>query len=266
MAKIIDCITFFDNNFMFDLRYSVLKNYVDQFVICESLYDHTGKKKKKNFSWKAKYNKKKITYILMKSPFPKKNDRWKNQAFQRDYILKKLNFASPDDFIFFSDPDEIIRPEKLKNFKLKKKYGIFLQDCFNYKFNLFNKYESPWEGTRVAKKKDLKSIDFMRQKVLTKNLKKFFKLNNEKSIEVINQGGWHFNNIMSPDKISVKLRTFAHSEFSSKRYSSIKIIENKIKKKKDLFERGHVYQKIEMDNNFPKFLLENKKKYKKYIL
>ena len=23
----------------------------------------------------------------------------------------------------------------------------------NYKFNLFNPYESPWEGTRVAKKK-----------------------------------------------------------------------------------------------------------------
>ena len=106
----------------------------------------------------------------------------------------------------------------------------------------------------------------MRQKVLTKNLKKFFKLNNEKSIEVINHGGWHFNNIMSPDKISVKLRTFAHSEFSSKRYSSIEVIENKIKKKKDLFEREHVYQKVEMDNNFPKFLLENKKKYKKYIL
>ena len=84
------------------------------------MYDQTGKKKKKNFSWKAKYNKKKITYILMKSPFPKKNDRWKNQAFQRDYILKKLNFASPDDFIFFSDPDEIIRPEKLKNYDDKK--------------------------------------------------------------------------------------------------------------------------------------------------
>jgi len=33
MTKIIDCITFFDNNFMFELRYNVLKNYVDYFVI-----------------------------------------------------------------------------------------------------------------------------------------------------------------------------------------------------------------------------------------
>ena len=266
MAKIFDCITFFDNNFMFDLRYNILNDYVDQFVICESLYDHTGKKKKKNFILKSKYNKKKITYILMKSPFPKKNSRWRNQAIQRDYLLKKLKFVSLEDYIFFSDPDEIIRPEKLKNFKLKKKYGIFLQNCFNYKFNLFNKYESPWEGTRVAKKKDLKSIDFMRQKVLSKNLKKFFKFNIEKNIEIINNGGWHFNNIMSPKKISLKLRTFAHSEFSDNRFSFHKIIDDKIKNKIDLFERGHIYKKVKLDKDFPKFLLDNKKKYNKFIL
>ena len=266
MAKIFDCITFFDNNFMFDLRYNILNDYVDQFVICESLYDHTGQKKKKNFIWKSKYNKKKITYILMKSPFAKKNDRWKNQAIQRDYLLKKLKFVSSEDYIFFSDPDEIIRPEKLINFKLKKKYGIFLQDCFNYKFNLFNKYESPWEGTRVAKKKDLKSIDFMRQKILSKNLKKFYKFNIEKNIEIISKGGWHFNNIMSPKKISIKLKTFAHSEFSSNKFSSYKIIDDKIKNSEDLFERGHIYKKVKLNQNFPKFLLDNKKKYRKFIL
>ena len=45
--KIVDCITFFDNNFMFDFRYNVLKNYVDYFVICESTFDHKGNAKKK---------------------------------------------------------------------------------------------------------------------------------------------------------------------------------------------------------------------------
>ena len=57
-----------------------------------------------------------------------------------DYIIKKLNFAEDNDFIFFSDPDEILNPEVLKNFDLKKKYGIFLQRFFNYKFNIFNPY------------------------------------------------------------------------------------------------------------------------------
>ncbi len=153
MNKIVDCITFFDNNFMFDLRYNILKNYVDYFVICESKYDHTGKKKKKNFIWKKKYNKSKIKYFFLEEPFPKKNNRWENQAIQRDYLLKCTNFLSPNDYIFFSDPDEIMNPKLLKNFMLKKKYGIFLQNCYNYKLNLFNPFESPWEGSRVAKKK-----------------------------------------------------------------------------------------------------------------
>ena len=48
--KIIDCVTFFDNNFMFEIRYNILVNYVDYFVICESKYDHKGKKKEISFS------------------------------------------------------------------------------------------------------------------------------------------------------------------------------------------------------------------------
>ena len=44
--KIIDCVTFFDNNFIFEIRYNILVNYMDYFVICESKYDYTGKKKK----------------------------------------------------------------------------------------------------------------------------------------------------------------------------------------------------------------------------
>ena len=43
--KIIDCMTFFDNNFMFEIRYNILVNHVDYFLICESIYDHAGKKK-----------------------------------------------------------------------------------------------------------------------------------------------------------------------------------------------------------------------------
>ena len=102
---------------------------------------------------------------------------------------------------------------------MNKKYGIFLQNCFNYKFNLFNKYESPWEGTRVAKKKNLKSIDFMRQKVLKKNLKyNFFRIDKEKNIQIFHDAGWHFSDVMTVDQISLKLKTFAHVEFSNEKF------------------------------------------------
>ena len=44
--KIYDCITFFDENLITNARFEILKNVVDYFVICESNYDHRGKKKK----------------------------------------------------------------------------------------------------------------------------------------------------------------------------------------------------------------------------
>jgi len=44
-SKIYDCITFFRENFITNVRFEILKNVVDHFVICESRYDHKGKKK-----------------------------------------------------------------------------------------------------------------------------------------------------------------------------------------------------------------------------
>ena len=267
MGKKIDCITFFDNNFMFDFRYNVMKNYVDKFVICESLYDHRNNKKGVNFDPEKKYiNDPQILHIVVEKPFPKNTNAWQNQAIQRDYIIKKLNFAEENDFIFFSDPDEILNPEVLKNFDLKKKYGIFLQRFFNYKFNIFNPYESPWEGTKVCKKKNLKSIDFMREKVRKKNLRyKFYRFDKEKNIQIFENAGWHFNNVMSPEKISKKLKTFAHNEFSSEEFSSVETIRNKINAKVDLFNRNEKYEVVRIDEGFPKYLLDNLLKFKDYI-
>jgi beta-1,4-mannosyl-glycoprotein beta-1,4-N-acetylglucosaminyltransferase len=252
---------------MFNLRYKILENQVDYFVVCESLYDHKGQFKDKKFIFKNDFDENKIKYILLDKPFPKKNNGWENQALQRDYLLDNLDFASEEDYIFFSDPDEIVKPEILNNFELSKKYGIFLQNVFNYKFNLYNRYESPWEGTRVSKKKNLKSIDYMRQKVKLKNLKySLYRIDKEKNIEIFDDAGWHFNNIMTPEEISLKLKTFAHTEYSSERYSSVDVIKKKINNKVDLFERGHEYQVLKLNEDFPEYILENLEKYGEFII
>ena len=44
--KVFDCITFFRENLITNLRFEILNDVVDYFIICESLYDHRGKKKK----------------------------------------------------------------------------------------------------------------------------------------------------------------------------------------------------------------------------
>ena len=72
--------------------------------------------------------------------------------------------------------------------------------------------------------------------------------------------------MLSPEEISLKLKTFAHSDFAEDKYSSPKIIKKKIDLRIDLFERGHIYKKKEIDNTFPKYLNENQDKFKKFII
>jgi beta-1,4-mannosyl-glycoprotein beta-1,4-N-acetylglucosaminyltransferase len=75
----------------------------------------------------------------------------------------------------------------------------------------------------------------MRQKIILKNLKySFWRIDKNKDIEIINNGGWHFNNIFSPKDISIKLKTFAHTEFSKPEFSDTKVIKEKIDKNKKL--------------------------------
>ena len=177
--------------------------------------------------------------------------------------LKKLQHIDLEDYIMFSDPDEIPNPKTLKNLKLKK-YGIFLQKMYCYKFNLFIKKRSLGRNKDFKK---LKSIDYMRQKILMKNLNKsFLKFYKKKDIEIFQNGGWHFNSIISPSEISKKLKTFAHVEFSKKKYSDIKIIKQNIKDYKDLFGRDIYYKKENLNNSFPEYILKNKKSLKKWIL
>ena len=166
----------------------------------------------------------------------------------------------------FSDSDEIPNPSKLINFKLNKKFAIFMQNFFVYKINIFNQHESPWEGTKICKKKNLKSFTYLRKKIQKKNLKKpFWKLNNEKSIEIVNNGGWHFNNLYSPEIISKKLQIFPHKEYSGQEFSNKSVIEQKIMNLEDLFNRGHKYQKIDIRKYLPKYFLDNLNYFKNYL-
>ena len=62
------------------------------------------------------------------------------------------------------------------------------------------------------------------------------------------------------------MKTFAHKEYSGEEFSSLNIIKDKINKKIDLFNRGHTYKVVNLDNNFPKYILDNLEKFEDYIV
>ena len=128
--KIFDCVTFFEENRLMKLRFNILNDYVDHFVVCEGKFDHQGKKKKINFN-KNNYPefKNKIIHIIV-GEFPKNLNPWERQAFQRENILTGIKKAKDNDLILFSDPDEIPNLAKLKKNNLKKKIYYFFTRSF----------------------------------------------------------------------------------------------------------------------------------------
>ena len=162
--KIFDCITFYDENLLTNTRFEILKNVVDYFVIVESNFDHKGNKKKINFKLLNPEFENRIRHIIIKENFPSNLDGWGIEAFQREKINLGLFDAKADDLIMYSDSDEIPNPDVILKLNLERKYGIFLQKFFVYKINIFNEHETPWEGTRICKKKDLTNFTHLRKK------------------------------------------------------------------------------------------------------
>ena len=264
--KIFDCITFFNENLLTNARFEILKDVVDYFVVCESQFDYRGKKKKINFKLINNEFKDRVRHLVLTDRFPNIKDLWKSEEYQREAIFRSLKDANSDDLIMYSDSDEIPNPEVFKKNFFFKKYGIFMMNMYVYKINLYNQYESPWEGTRICKKKNLNSFSFLRKKILAKNLKKpLWRFFIEKDIQIIKDGGWHFNNLYTPSIISKKLKTFPHIEYSNREFSSITAIKNKIKCHIDLFNRGHAYKILKLDRSYPKYILKNQKLFKNYL-
>ena len=271
--RIIDCFNYFDEDKILDLRLNILNDYVDQFVIVEAKEDHQGKKKKLNFKISnfRKFSKK-INYIVQNkieidaNLKIKKNwsvNHLRDQS-QRNYIINGIRNADSNDWIIISDIDEIPNPKSFHFFNPKNKFAFFKQKFFYYKFNLLNKTTPFWFGSRICVKKHLKSPQWLRSFKIKKrtilNKLGFF------NCQIINNGGWHFSFIKTPEQIIRKIEAFAHSEFNIKQFKNKNKILNKIQNNEDLFDRNISYKKINLNNSFPDYLVQNKKLYKKWII
>lgn len=271
--KIYDCITFFQSNLLFEIRFQTLKNVVDHFVICEATKTHVGTPKKIRFNFKKwkKYGDK-IIFIKV-NDLPKISLKGKKDYGLLKIQIEKLFFgikeASENDLIILSDEDEIPNPNKIKEFNYNKyKFGFFMQRMYNYKINILNLTEGNgnWPGSRICKKKDLKSFFYLRTLKVKNIYSPFWKFYKEKSIQLIKNGGWHFTYLMSPKEILYKIRNMAHTELNKNNFANLKSIEDKIQNLEDIFERKNLYQKVKIDKTYPKYILNNRSKFKNFIL
>lgn len=261
---IIDCCSFFDEFEVLDLRLNYLSKFVDKFIITEGCYDHRGLERKTLFNInKFSHLKDKIIYLKIKS-YPNLNDPWHMLRYQRNYVTNELKNFSKDDLVMISDVDEIPRMQRIENYiKSNKKFGIFKQKMFYYRFNYLNINEPDWFGTRICKLKYLKSPDWLRG--LKPKKYSFWRFDKEKSIYIIDHGGWHFSFLYDERGISKKLSSYQHTEFDNKKINNLQNIKNKINNMEDILGRGYKFKKIKIDSSFPDYLSNNKSKFKKWI-
>jgi beta-1,4-mannosyl-glycoprotein beta-1,4-N-acetylglucosaminyltransferase len=230
--KIIDSTTYFEEDLMMNLRFNILDRYVDEFIVSEATFSHSGKEKKINFD-KKKYPKfeKKINHIIIdKEPDDLIKDKVLNGAEkrhnsiarirdQRNFISKSLAKYHSDDYIIYSDNDEIPNLENIDFERNKDKFIIFKQKIFYYKFNLILPGIN-WFGPKACKIKDLKSIDTLRnlknKRYPLYRLDTFFSDIKHQSLGMVGEGGWHFSNLKNFEDLQKKyLNDENHSEYES---------------------------------------------------
>ena len=292
--KIIDCITYFNEPLLFELRLNILEKYVDEFLVCEAKFTHAGERKNLNFDIsKFKKFKDKINYLVVENEpnnlINIKNSNNQNNSLlrknaqkrishQREAIFQELKKNNSEDWVVYSDSDEIPNLNMFNLKECKNKVVLFNQKLFYYKFNLcLPNYD--WFGSKACRIKDLSSITDLRN-VKTKKYgwwraDTIFKKDKFINLKIVDDGGWHFTEIKSPEEIYKKhLNDEHHDEFelTGIKLEDIKsMIKNKYisynheADKKDLNLKWNKDIKVKLsrinDDLLPKYLIQNRKRY-----
>ena len=269
--KIYDCFSYWDEDLLLDLRLNVLNKYVDYFVIVEGNKTWQNNPKKLRFDI-AKFSnfKKKIIYIPVED-MPDGDDPYLRENFQRNCILRGLNSSSEDDMVIISDLDEIPNPKSINQFQKKMKYAAFKQNHYYYKMNLQSTQNPYWHGSRICIKKFLKSPQWLRNLKFKK--RPFWRIDKLRLNNIITNGGWHFCNLKTAEQLLYKYKnlceTYDPYHFKEKidqKYLQIVEIEKKIISGQDIIGRDELYKPKILDKSFPEHLLQNKTRYKDWII
>ena len=294
--KVYDCFMYFDEDIILDLRLNYLNPYVDKFVIVESKFTHSGKKRDLLFDIKKfkKFENKTIYLYIDHEPeeIQLVNDEdnhidkssksifnaTKRENYQRNYLRKGFEDADPDDIILISDIDEIPNLEKIKFKSIKNKLIFFQQKIFYYKFNLCLNLEN-WVGTKVCKKKDLVSPQWIRN-IKDRNypfwrLDILFSKNKYQNIYFVTNGGWHFSYLKNAKDIEKKLKSYLHHREYDIKPVGVERINQMIKEKKTVydlkvdmrsskFNKGQTLTKVNL-NQLPNYIQNNIEKYKLWL-
>ena len=247
---IVDCFPFFNELDLLEIRLNYLAPYVDHFVIMECPLTWSGKPKPMYFyENRNRFKKFNIRYYEGKNLFSdwfNKRNTHHVQMIQREFLFDfALKDMDDEDILFYSDLDEI--PD-IETYNYQR--GMFMEKVYYFYVNLYTgkKHQA---GTMAAKKKELNNITQLYY--------------SRKRLPVVGRG-WHFSFVGTPETLMQKADA-----------NGFTVLWPENAKRQLLINRHnlqHPYHKIWIGNkkrdailniedpSGPKYLLENRDKYK----
>lgn len=246
MIKVIDYFPYFNETGreLLNLRVNLLKDYVDQFIICESNKTHSGNPTTKGLREAIKeYNlpKDKIRIIDLDIPEAENliiesidylnchEDNVHNidalrarvrERMQKDALMEVLDDYDDDCIIIHSDSDEIINPihiQGIKNTLAVNPDGyvkiplVYLESRADLRvYNKYTDYPVQW-ATFAANRSIFKKVTPIRLRSDNEVPPEFYILYMIDGYgNSINEMGWHFSWMGNHEKKIVKAKSFAH--------------------------------------------------------
>jgi hypothetical protein len=259
--KIIDTTMFWKEYDILELRLAEHYDHVDQFVIVECDRTYSGTYKGFNLAKHLdRYSKwmDKINYIKV-TDCPTHNNAWDNEHWQRDHMHLGWKNLGSDDVILVSDLDEIVRPETFEFIRNTNYdfYGLYMP-AFYFKFNYVDAkpdwHYKVWGRAYRGFQNNGSGMRYMNELPGRSNIK-------------LHHAGWHFGWLGDEEFAKTKIQSFSHSEINQPHIIENINIEKHISEGRDHFRPENVtWHTVKLDNYFPKTVLNNKEKYKNFIL
>ena len=258
--RIYDCFTYFNETPMLDFRLRYLHKHVDVFVIVESRYTFTRKKKEMTASKCVKKMPddivKKVRLVeLEEAPWGTFNAQcnWEREYYQRNAITRGLHDLSDEDYVIIADVDEVpstnflqIVPELAKKniAGLNIKMETFYYSAMNQMFD----NNKPLESTLPKIVRSTHLVNPQTTRMSTGHWKSTL------------FNGWHFSYMGGHEKVLEKIKSFAHQELNT--MEIIEKISKQMKSNEDPFQRHFKFK--EYKGSLPD-LIYSKKEYLEYF-
>ena len=247
MPKIYDIVCYNGERELFEIRYNVLKPYVDEFIVVE--FDKTFSGKPRNNYFNNVYEKTrhyfnpeslygKYKELAENSPNTKGAEHWKTEFMQKESIKDRLNDLQDDDIVFIGDCDEIWEAE----FALKWCHAPFRYKLKVYTYYLNNRSNEEFWGILVSPYKHIKNacLNHLRTSAWKTNF----------------YAGWHFTSMHH--QLERKLKD-SYTEEDYARPRVLNDLQDNIKNDKDFLGRNFTYKVDE--SQWPEWLKEHRQDY-----